>query len=146
MAQKYRIILASHGKLAAGMLNTVQMLLGPQENMTAYCLSPDEDVDGFEEKLRKEVEQYGAQNIIFMTELLHGSPFNCLVNLTKKYDLHHISGTNLPTLMGAVLARDDEDATIDDVCSAAMEASQNSILDVRALLQTAEEDEDEDEL
>lgn len=142
----YRIVLASHGKLAEGMLNTVQMLLGPQENMKAYCLSPDEDVDGFEDKLKKEIEEYGAQNIIFMTELLHGSPFNCLVNLTKEYDLHHISGTNLPTLMGAVLARDDEDATIDEVCQAAMEASQNSILDVRALLQTAEDEEDDDEL
>lgn len=142
----YRIVLASHGKLAEGMLNTVQMLLGPQENMKAYCLSPDEDVDGFEDKLKKEIEEYGAQNIIFMTELLHGSPFNCLVNLTKEYDLHHISGTNLPTLMGAVLARDDEDATIDKVCQAAMEASQNSILDVGALLQTAEDEEDDDEL
>lgn len=146
MATKFRIILASHGKLAEGMLNTVQMLLGPQENMKAYCLSPDEDVDGFEQKLKEEIDTYGADNILFMTELLHGSPFNCLVNLTKEYDLHHISGTNLPTLMGAVLARDDEDASIDDVCSAAIEASQNSILDVRALLQSAEEDEDDDEL
>lgn len=146
MASKIRIVLASHGKLSEGMLNTVQMLLGPQENIKAYCLSPDEDVQGFEQKLRKEVEEYGAENIIFMTELLHGSPFNCLVNLTKEYDLHHISGINLPTLMGAVLARDDEDATIDAVCSEAMESSHNSIQDVRALLQSAEDDEEEDDL
>ena len=41
MAPKIRLVLASHGKLSEGMLNTVQMLLGPQENIRAYCLMPE---------------------------------------------------------------------------------------------------------
>lgn len=144
MASKYRIVLASHGELARGMLNTVQMLLGQQENITAYCLYPEQDVGEFTELLKKEVEEFGEENIIFMTELLHGSPFNCIVNLTRDYDIHHISGTNLPTLMGAVLARDEEDATADSICEAAIEASQQSIVDVRKLLGEAEEDDEDD--
>ncbi len=145
MATNYRIILASHGELSKGMLNTVQMLLGQQENIIAYCLYPEEDVNGFAAKLRKEVEEYGAENIIFMTELLHGSPFNSVVGLTRDYHLHHISGTNLATLMGAIMERDDEDATADSICEAAMEASENSIADVLKLLGSADDDEEDEE-
>ncbi len=144
MATDYRIVIASHGELAKGMLNTVQMLLGEQENIKAYCLYPEEDVGGFTEKLRKEVEEYGADKIIFMTELMHGSPFNSVVSLTREYDIHHVSGTNLPTLMGAIMERDNDDASAESICEAALEASQNSIIDVRKLLGAADDEEEED--
>lgn len=142
----FRIVLASHGELAKGMLNTVQMLLGPQENMAAYCLSPEQDVDQFKDILKKEVAENGAENVIFMTELIHGSPFNSVVDMTREYDIYHVSGTNLPTLMGAILARDEEDATAESICEAAMEASQQSIIDVRKMLNTVEDDDEEEEL
>ena len=83
MSPKIRIVLASHGKLSEGMLNTVQMLLGPQENIAAYCLMPEQDVNTFSAKLEEEVKAHGAENIVFLTELLHGSPFNCTVSLTR---------------------------------------------------------------
>ncbi|MBP3852160.1 MAG: PTS mannose transporter subunit IIA, partial [Erysipelotrichaceae bacterium] len=108
-----RIVLASHGKLAAGMLNTVQMLLGQLDNITAYCLMPEEDVNAFAKKLEEEVKTYGAENILFMTELIHGSPFNSVVGLTREYDIHHISGTNLAMLMEVVLARNEDGITLD---------------------------------
>ena len=142
---KYRIVMASHGEQARGMLNTVQMLLGAQENIAAYCLSPEQSVADLTEKLRKEVEQYGAENIIFMTELMHGSPFNAVVALTRDYDLYHITGMNLATLMTVVLERGNEDVDRQAICEAAIEASQNSILDVRKML-TEESEEEEDEL
>lgn len=142
----FRIVLASHGGMAKGMLDTVQMLLGPQENMTAYCLSPEQDVEQFKAILRKEVEENGAENVIFMTELIHGSPFNSVVDMTREYDVYHVSGTNLSTLMGAVLARDEEDATAESICEAAMEASQQSIIDVRKMLAATDEDDEEEEM
>ena len=145
MAPKIRIVLASHGKLSEGMKNTVQMLLGPQENLEAYCLMPEQDVSTFTAKLKAEIEEYGAENIVFMTELLHGSPFNCTVNLTREYDVYHVSGINLAMLMGAIMARDDDDATPEDVCEAAIEAAEGSYQDVRKLLSGDDDDEEDDE-
>ena len=144
MSPKIRIVLASHGKLSEGMLNTVQMLLGPQENIKAYCLMPEQDVNEFSETLAEEVRTYGAENIVFMTELLHGSPFNCVVSLTRDYDLYHVSGTNLAMLMGAIMERDEEEATPETVCDAAIAAAEGSYQDVRKLLSSAM-DEEEDE-
>ena len=145
-APKIRIVLVSHGEQCKGMLNTVQMLLGPQENIAAYCLYPESTVEDYTVQLRKEVEQYGADNIVFLSELKQGSPFNALVSLTRDYDLHHLTGTNLAMLMTIVMERDDESATAESVCEAAMETAAESIYDVRKLLAQESSDEEEEDL
>lgn len=145
MSPKIRIVLASHGKLSEGMLNTVQMLLGPQENIAAYCLLPEQDVSIFSAKLEEEIKTHGAENIVFLTELLHGSPFNCAVSLTRTYDVYHVSGINLAMLMGAILERDDEESTPESVCEAAIDAAEGSYQDVRKLLSASDDDDDEDD-
>ena len=145
-APKIRIVLASHGEQSKGMLNTVQMLLGEQENIAAYSLYPHQTPADLTEDLRKEIEQYGAENIIFMTELKQGSPFNAVVDLTREYDIHHITGINLPALMTAIMERDDEGVTPDALCDTIMEDSKNTIWDVRKLLAASGGDEDEEDL
>ena len=146
-APKIRIVLVSHGEQCKGMLNTVQMLLGPQENIAAYPLEAEQSVEDYAVTLREEVKRFGAENIVFLSELKQGSPFNTLVNLTRDYDLHHLTGTNLAMLMTIVMERDDEDATAESVCAAAMETAAESIYDVRKLLaeETANTDVDEEE-
>lgn len=143
-APKIRVVLLSHGEQSKGMLNSVQMLLGPQENIAAYSLYPQQTVNDLIDQLRKEVETYGAENIIFMTELKLGSPFNAVVALTRDYNIYHISGTNLATLMTVITERDDEDATAESVCAAAMETAQDSIVDVRKMLEEEADMEEED--
>lgn len=143
---KIRVVLVSHGDQSKGMLNTVQMLLGPQENIAAYSLYPESTVDDFAAQLRKEVETYGAENIVFLSELKQGSPFNALVSLTRDYDIYHITGTNMATLMGIIIDRDDEDATAESLCAAAMESAENSIVDVRKLLNETSDEEDGEDL
>ena len=144
-APKIRIVLASHGEQSKGMLNTVQMLLGPQENIAAYSLYPHQTPADLTEDLRKEIEQYGAENIIFMTELKQGSPFNAVVSLTRDYDLYHITGINLAALMTAIMERDDEDVTAEALCETIIEESQNTMLDVRKLLAESSDDDEEEE-
>lgn len=145
-APKFRIVLASHGEQAKGMLNTVQMLLGPQKNIIAHCLYPEQSVTDLTDLLQAEIDKYGAENIIFMTELMFGSPFNAVVSLTREHELYHVTGTNLATLMGALMARDEEDATGESICEAAIEAAQDSIKDVKKMLAESEEDEEEEDL
>lgn len=144
-APRIRVVLVSHGEQSKGMLNTVQMLLGPQENIAAYGLYPDSTVDALADQLRSEVEQYGAENIVFFSELRQGSPFNALVSLTRDYDIYHITGTNLAMLMAVIIERDDEDVSAEELCDAAMEAVEGSILNVRQFLKEQIDDCDEEE-
>lgn len=145
-APKIRIVLVSHGEQSKGMLNTVQMLLGEQQNIAAYSLYPEQPVTALTEKLQAEIEQYGAENIIFMTELKQGSPFNAVVSLTRDYDLYHITGINLAALMTAIMERDDEGVTAEKLCETIMEDSKNTMLDVRKLLAESGGDDEEEDL
>ena len=95
--------------------------------------------------LTYEVEQYGAENIVFFSELRQGSPFNALVSLTRDYDIYHITGTNLAMLMAVIIERDDEDISAEELCEAAMEAVEGSMLNVRQFLKEQIEDCDEEE-
>ena len=139
------VVLVSHGEMAPGMLNSVQMLLGPQENMVAYSIYPEQPKETLIEKLQAEVNEYGAENIIFMTELKFGTPFNCVVELTREHDIYHITGTNLATLMTVVTERDDG-ASLDAICEAAMETAMESIADVRVMLSAEADLEEEEDL
>lgn len=140
---KYRVVLVSHGEQSQGMLNTVQMLLGPQQNIAAYSLYPEQSVADLTRNLKKEVDAHGSDNIIFMTELMHGSPFNAVVSLTRDHRIYHITGVNLAMLMGALLERDDEKATAESICDAAIAAMEGSFADVRKILEQSGEEEDE---
>lgn len=69
-----------------------------------------------------------------MTELKQGSPFNVVVDLTRDYDLYHITGINLAALMNAIMERDDEGVILEALCETVLEESKNTMLDVRKLL------------
>lgn len=81
-----------------------------------------------------------------MTELKQGSPFNAVVDLTRDYDLYHITGINLAALMNAIMERDDEGVTLEALCETVLEESKNTMLDVRKLLAESGDDDEEEDL
>ena len=103
---KVRIVLASHGEQSKGMLNTVQMLLGPQENIAAYSLLPEQPITSLTEKLEEEIKTYGPGNIVFMTELMFdGStlPFEDNIRITKQVvALAKSYGANVEAELGSM--------------------------------------------
>ena len=137
-----KFILASHGGLAEGLLNSINMLLGPQEEIEAYALLPEEEPERLYERLEAAIRDNGDDEVFFFTDLYFGSPFNRVVELARTRDLYHITGMNLPILIEALVARNGG-ASCEGVLKAAMSVSGDCIKDVRSLL--AEDDSAEDE-
>lgn len=100
-----KIILVSHGSYSKGLLDSVQMVLGPQEKLVAFGLFPEEGPLDLTQKLEEELKVSENDDILFMTDLFHGSPFNCVVSLMRDYKFHHITGINLPLLIEALMSR-----------------------------------------
>lgn len=124
-----KIILVSHGSYSRGLLDSVQMVLGNQEKLVAYGLFPEEGPGHLTEKLEAELQTSGEEDILFMTDLFHGSPFNCVVSLMRDYRFHHITGINLPLLIAAIISRNGG-ASVAEVCDGVMELASGSIMDV----------------
>lgn len=97
-----KIFLASHGKLASGMENTVEILMGKFENLFVY----DAYID--EKDFSKIVEQYinkldKEEFLLFLSDIYGGSVNQLMSQYVNNKNIFLISGINLPILMEALL-------------------------------------------
>ena len=105
------IIIASHGRLAEGMLDTLQIFSGEQEQVKALCLLPEEDIQAFLGKIQNALQEVDSgEGAIIFCDLLFGTPCNCsariLSDSTNKEKISVITGMNLPMIMEYMGARE----------------------------------------
>ncbi|MEG0468477.1 MAG: PTS sugar transporter subunit IIA [Longicatena sp.] len=105
------IIIASHGRLAEGMLDTLQIFSGEQKQVKALCLLPEEDVQEFLGKLQSALQEVDTgEGAIIFCDLLFGTPCNCgariLSNPLNTDKISVITGMNLPMIMEYMGARE----------------------------------------
>lgn len=135
-----KIILVSHGSYSKGLLESAQMIAGQQEGFIAYGLYPEQSVATFKEILEKELKETPeGEEVVFLSDLFHGSPFNTVVSLMEHYDFYHITGVNLAMVIEAMMTKSG-DTTAAELCEDIMEIAPDTIKDVRKLF---EEDEEE---
>lgn len=139
-----KFVLASHGHLSEGMLDTLQMLLGPQEDVLTFVLHPEEEAARLGERMEAALEPEDEGNIVFFTDLYFGSPFNQVVNLSHNHAIYHVTGMNVPTLVEALVARNGGKSA-SEVCDIALEAAKDSVKDVRKLMSVADGQEEDEE-
>lgn len=96
--KKSKYIIISHGSFASGLKEAIEMILGPQENVKAFCLLKDMAPETFGELIKKEIDKNIEENsdTMIFVDLLGGTPFNSIVPLLQKYkDISFITGVNL---------------------------------------------------
>lgn len=140
-----KVVLVSHGRFSEGLKDGVQMFLGPQEDLEAFCLMAKESPVELGERLEAAFAPEDEGNVIYFTDLYFGSPFNQVVELSRKHDIYHVTGVNLPTLLEALMTRTGSQSC-EEVVDAAIAASAGSVKDVRKLLaEQVKEDQEEEE-
>ncbi|MBG9983541.1 PTS mannose transporter subunit IIAB [Aerococcaceae bacterium DSM 111022] len=99
------IILASHGELAAGLLQSAEMIFGEQQNIKFVTFMPSEGPDDLQANLTTAVESFGpGAEILFLVDLWGGSPFNQanIIHENNSENTAIVSGMNLPILLEAL--------------------------------------------
>jgi PTS system mannose-specific IIA component len=104
------LLLISHGKLAEGMLDAMQMIAGEQPAVRAIGLLETEDVDGLMEKIKQAVNDLDeGDGVLLMVDLFGASPFNASARLVlghPEQPLEVITGMNLPMLVELAVQRE----------------------------------------
>lgn len=102
------IILLSHGALAGGLLNTLQMVFGDVENVTAVELEEGDNPEEYQNEIAKLYEAM-PDKTVFLVDIFGGSPFNQVMQYFLKTgkEIRAVSGMNLGMLMAAVSTRED---------------------------------------
>lgn len=128
-------ILVSHGDLAKSILESAQMIIGEQENVSAFGLYPTDDIGGLKDKIEVAIEKVKDQEIICFTDLFSGSPFNAVVGLMEQYPISHITGMNLPMILEALMLRMNEENTKEAICAKLIEQVPETFIDVNDYLE-----------
>lgn len=124
-------ILASHGGLAEGILQSAGMVFGPQDDMKAVVLTPDMGPDDLHAKLMEAIKSLSDQEqVVFLVDLLGGTPYNQCnrileENPDKKWAI--VSGLNLPMLITALGERFNPDNTAYDIVKAIVGPARDGI-------------------
>ena len=79
------IIIVTHGEYGKAMLASSELIMGEQENVQAF---------GF----------YLGE-ILILTDMRSGSPFNVTASLMKDHTFEHLTGINLPILLEILCSR-----------------------------------------
>ncbi len=91
-----RIILASHGSLAEGMLSAVKMILGDHYCIHGYGLDKYETIQALLEAVQKEIDGASGDEIFVVCDIKSGSVHHAMIQLLKREeDIKIISGMNL---------------------------------------------------
>ena len=95
-----KMILASHGKLAEGMKDTLEMIVGKNENIYAFAAYSDGSETKFLEDIQALINENQDEQIVIATDILGGSVNNEMIQLLNQYpQIYLISGMNLPVII-----------------------------------------------
>lgn len=117
---KRAFLVITHGDMGIETVKSMELLMGPQENVTGLGLHPGESVDSLRDQaydvLAKNEDQY--DETIVLVDLLGGSPSNVSLSTLAKYrELKIVTGLSLPLLINLLNfseAENDTDKLIND--------------------------------
>ncbi|MBI0093731.1 hypothetical protein H3T48_08460 [Lactobacillus sp. M0403] len=135
-----KIILVSHGKLAKGMKDTVEMIAGQQENLEAYeAYENGTSDDSFINDLKNSLASSKNDDVIVVTDVLGGSVNNEATQLLKDHpNLTILTGMNLPLIITLVTTVNS--GISDEKVSEAIDEGKKGVLSVNKLM-TEKDDE-----
>lgn len=134
------IVVASHGKMAEGILDSSKLFFGEQGQFIALCISGGESSDEFYELIKSGIEEVDSgDGVIFLCDILFGTPCNCAVRLMDecKDNLDIIAGVNLPMVLHILASRESGMLNIEEICRQGVEGINN----IRTVLENEVEED-----
>lgn len=95
-----KLIIASHGTLSEGLVNSAQFIIGKLENVEYITAYVDPDTD-YEDLIKNLVANFDYENgsLIVATDIVGGSVNSEFTNYLHKYPFYLVSGVNLVTVI-----------------------------------------------
>ena len=117
------IVITSHGPMAQGILDTSKLFFGDQQQLTACCLSADDNPDEFVEVLQKAIKEVDSgDGVIVFCDMLFGSPCNCMARIIgtdfENDKIKVITGVNLAMILQILAVREAGEVNVEELLKA----------------------------
>lgn len=138
------ILLITHGDFAKGIVDSMEMICGPQNNLRTLSLRIADDVELFAEQIKNTVsEMDDGSGVLILTDLLGGSPANMVCRfLLQEERAECLAGLNFPMLIEAVTSR--ECMKLAELAEACRSAGCAGIVNVKEVLAGSMDDSEDD--
>lgn len=120
------MVLVTHGRLAAEFIAALEHVVGPQRNVAAVCIGPDDDMELRRKEIMDSVERVDdGGGVVVLTDMFGGTPSNLAISIMDKGAIEVIAGVNLPMLIKLASVRSTD--KLPDAVSKAREAGRRYI-------------------
>ena len=120
------MVLVTHGRLADEFIAALEHVVGPQRNISAVCIGPEDDM---EQRRREIIDQVArvddGTGVVVLTDMFGGTPSNLAISIIDRAKIEVIAGMNLPMLIKLASVRNTE--KLADAVASAREAGRKYI-------------------
>lgn len=127
------LVLVTHGNLAQEFISAMQHVVGPQEQVEAVCIGPEDDMETRRAEILEKAEAVNkGDGTIVLTDMFGGTPSNLAISIMEKTKVEIIAGINLPMLIKLCSLRKEK--SLKEAVSGAQEAGKKYITVASQLL------------
>jgi PTS system mannose-specific IIA component len=120
------LVLVTHGRLADELVAAMEHVVGPQPNVAAVCIGPDDDMEQRRDDILASVAKCDdGAGVVVLTDMFGGTPSNLAISIMDKAKVEVIAGVNLPMLIKLASVRHSE--PLADAVASAQEAGRKYI-------------------
>jgi PTS system mannose-specific IIA component len=120
------MVLVTHGRLAAEFIAALEHVVGPQTNIAAICIGPEDDMEQRRQDILDSIAKVEAgRGVVILTDMFGGTPSNLAISVMEKAKIEVIAGINLPMLIKLASLRQTE--TLGAAVTGAQEAGRKYI-------------------
>ena len=120
------LVLVTHGRLATEFRAALEHVVGPQRQIEAIAIDPDDDVEQRRREIIAAVQRVDSgDGVAILTDMFGGTPSNLAISVMSRPKVEVLAGMNLPMLIKLAKVRDEQ--PLADVVAHAQEAGRKYI-------------------
>ena len=101
------IVLVSHANIAKEMLDVVEHIVGPQNQIISISIYPKDDMEKKRLEILNSVKKVDSGNgVVVLTDMFGGTPSNLAISVMENEKIEVVAGVNLPMLIKMMSIRE----------------------------------------
>jgi len=102
------LVLVTHGRLAVEFRAALEHVMGPQKQIEAVTIGPDDDVERRRKDIVEAVERVDTgDGVAILTDMFGGTPSNLAISVMNRPNVEVLAGINMPMLVKFAKVRDE---------------------------------------
>src|SRR5262245_32642181 len=120
------LVLVTHGRLAVEFRSALEHVVGPQKQIEAVTIGPEDDVEQRRKDIIEAVKRVDSgEGVAILTDMFGGTPSNLAISVMSRPKVEVLAGINLPMLVKLAKVRDE--CPLAEAVAAAQEAGRKYV-------------------